>query len=70
MFAEGNSVLALGYTPPSTMITPRYIQSPHIISMRRDWHPYAYGAFMLVRRVDLSHINMFGTRADMLIGGL
>ena len=37
--------------------------------MRRDWHPYAYRAYRLVRRADLSHINLFGTRADMLIGG-
>ena len=38
--------------------------------MRRDRHPYAYRAFMLVRRVDLSHKNLVGTRAGMLVGGL
>ena len=46
------------------------IQSPLFISMRRDRHPYAYGAFMLVRRVDLSHTNLVGTRVGMLVGGL
>ena len=30
---------------------------------------YAYRALMLVRRVDLSHTNLVGTRAGMLVGG-
>ena len=46
------------------------IQSPLFISMRRDWRPYAYRAFMFVRRVNLSHKNLVGTRTGMLVGGL
>ena len=46
------------------------LQSPLFISMRRGRHPYAYKAFVLVGRVDLSHTNLVGTRAGMLVGGL
>ena len=46
------------------------LQSPLFISMRWDRHPYAYKTFMLVGRVDLSHINLVGTRAGMLVEGL
>ena len=46
------------------------VQSPLFISMRRDRHPYAYKTFMLVRRVDLSHTDLVGTRVGMLVGGL
>ena len=46
------------------------IQSPLFISMRRDRRPYTYRAFILIRRVDLSHTNLVGTRAAMLVGGL
>ena len=37
--------------------------------MRQDRHLYAYRVFMLVKRVDLSHTKMVGTRAGMLVGG-
>ena len=46
------------------------VQSPLFISMHRDRHPYSYRAVMLVRGVDLSHTNLVGTRAGMLVGGV
>ena len=46
------------------------VQSSLFISMHRNRHPYAYRAFILVRRVDLSHTNLVGSRAGMLVGGL
>ena len=61
---EHGHALTIKWSIPSLLL-----QSPLFISMRRDRHPYAYRAFMLVWRVDLSHTNLVGTRTGMLVGG-